>query len=218
MKNLIWISTMALGCMALLPACNGASIEGAWVEPVPGMENMQQGFVLEPDGTASSINMATLQYESWKKEGDVLILAGKSIGNHQTIAFSDTLVIQDLSDKTLLLEKNGTVYSYSRSDEAQTSQTALPAQQKETISVKGELIIAHEVRSFVADGDTVCYWVIDKTGELYKQYDELTKGQKNGVPVHAELEVRDMGKSQEGFAAEYDGVYEVVKIDKLSAK
>ena len=27
-----------------------------------------------------------------------------------------------------------------------------------------------------------------------------------------------MGKSQEGFAAEYDGVYEVVKIDKLSAK
>lgn len=34
MKNLIWISTMALGCMALLPACNGASIEGAWVEPV----------------------------------------------------------------------------------------------------------------------------------------------------------------------------------------
>lgn len=116
------------------------------------------------------------------------------------------------------LYKNGTVYSYSRSDEAQTSQTALPAQQKETISVKGELIIAHEVRSFVADGDTVCYWVIDKTGELYKQYDELTKGQKNGVPVHAELEVRDMGKSQEGFAAEYDGVYEVVKIDKLSAK
>lgn len=100
MKNLIWISTMALGCMALLPACNGASIEGAWVEPVPGMENMQQGFVLEPDGTASSINMATLQYESWKKEGDVLILAGKSIGNHQTIAFSDTLVIKDLSDKT----------------------------------------------------------------------------------------------------------------------
>ena len=75
----------------------------------------------------------------------------------------------------------------------------MPAQQKETISVKGELIIAHEVRSFVADGDTVCYWVIDKTGELYKQYDELTKGQKNGVPVHAELEVRDMGKSQEGF-------------------
>ena len=88
MKNLIWISTMALGCMALLPACNGASIEGAWVEPVPGMENMQQGFVLEPDGTASSINMATLQYESWKKEGDVLILAGKS---HEHIAIRKML-------------------------------------------------------------------------------------------------------------------------------
>lgn len=218
MKILIWIGTMALGSMALLTACNGASIEGAWVEPVPGMENMQQGFVLEPDGTASSINMATLQYESWKKKGDVLILFGKSIGNHQTIDFSDTLIIKDLSDNMLLLERNGSVYSYSRADDVQHAQTVLPVQQKETIAVKGELIIAHEVRSFVADGDTTCYWVVDKTGELYDKYDELTKGQKNGTPVHAELEVRDMGKSQEGFAADYDGVYEVVKVGRLSAE
>lgn len=87
MKNLIWISTMALGCMALLPACNGASIEGAWVEPVPGMENMQQGFVLEPDGTASSINMATLQYESWKKRGIYLFSPVKVLATTRRLLF-----------------------------------------------------------------------------------------------------------------------------------
>ena len=60
--------------------------------------------------------------------------------------------------------------------------------------------------------------VIDKTGELARQYDELTGGVKNGTPVYAELEVIDMGKSDEGFAAEYDGVYQVEKIQKLAVK
>ena len=54
--------TAVLGMVALT-ACNNASIEGSWVEPVPGMSGMQQGFVLDGDGSASSINMATLKYE-----------------------------------------------------------------------------------------------------------------------------------------------------------
>ena len=58
--------TAVLGMVALT-ACNNASIEGSWVEPVPGMPGMQQGFVLDGDGSASSINMATLKYEAWKK-------------------------------------------------------------------------------------------------------------------------------------------------------
>ena len=53
--------TAVLGMVALT-ACNNASIEGSWVEPVPGMPGMQQGFVLDGDGSASSINMATLKY------------------------------------------------------------------------------------------------------------------------------------------------------------
>lgn len=44
-------------------SCNQTNIEGCWVEPVPGIPGMQQGFTLEADGKASSINMATLQYE-----------------------------------------------------------------------------------------------------------------------------------------------------------
>ena len=50
----------------LFMACSGASIEGSWVEPVPGMEHMLQGIKIESGGKASSINMATLQYETWE--------------------------------------------------------------------------------------------------------------------------------------------------------
>ena len=56
--------TAVLGMVAL-NACNNASIEGSWVEPVPGMPRMQQGFVLDGDGSASSINMATLKSVSY---------------------------------------------------------------------------------------------------------------------------------------------------------
>ncbi len=48
-------------------SCNGqAKIEGTWLEPIPGMENRLQGFKLEDNGKASSVNMATLLYDSWK--------------------------------------------------------------------------------------------------------------------------------------------------------
>lgn len=49
------------------------------------MPQLKQGFVLEADGKASSVNMATLVYGSWKLEGRRLILSGRSLGNRQTI-------------------------------------------------------------------------------------------------------------------------------------
>ena len=50
-----------------LVACNDVTIEGSWVEPVPGISNLKQGFTLEANGSASSINMATLKYEKCYK-------------------------------------------------------------------------------------------------------------------------------------------------------
>lgn len=49
-------------------ACGGNGIEGEWVESVPGMETQMQGVNLEKGGKASSINMATLQYEKGKRK------------------------------------------------------------------------------------------------------------------------------------------------------
>ena len=93
-------------------ACSGNSIEGGWVEPVHGMENQMQGVNLEKGGKASSINMATLQYESWEKQGDKLILSGKSIGNHETGSFTDTLVIEKLTENELTLKKGSLSINY----------------------------------------------------------------------------------------------------------
>lgn len=79
----------------------------------------------------------------------------------------------------------------------------------------GTLIIGHEVRSFRPENDSLDYWIIDKTGRLSQEYDQITGGIKNGIPIQAELEVIDVGKSDEGFAAEYDGTYHVTKIIRL---
>lgn len=99
----------------LISACSGGSaIEGEWVEPVPGMADQVQGVNLEKSGKASSINMATLQYEKWERNGDDLILSGKSIGNHETISFSDTLKIEKLTDSELCLRKGSWTINYKR--------------------------------------------------------------------------------------------------------
>ena len=199
----------------LLTACNEASIEGAWVQPVPGMEQMSQGIKIEAGGKASSINMATLQYETWEKKGDQLVLTGNSIGNRQTLLFSDTWTIEKLTSDSLIICQGDYVQRYARGNEVKTGDD-VPASvltpTKKSFVVKGQLIIGHEVRSFVPEGDSIDYWIYDDSDELYQKYDELTKGTKNGKPVSVELEVVDMGKAEDGFAAEYTSVYEVVKV------
>lgn len=95
-------------------ACDGNSIEGKWVEPIPGMENQVQGICLEKGGKAYSINMATLQYESWEKKNNMLVLTGKSIGNHETGSFSDTLVIEKLTKDELTLKKGNLTINYTK--------------------------------------------------------------------------------------------------------
>ena len=73
-----------------------------------------QGVNLEIGGKASSINMATLQYEKWEKKGNMLILSGKSIGNHETISFTDTLTIEELTENKLTLKKGSLTINYQK--------------------------------------------------------------------------------------------------------
>ena len=204
---------------AVLIACSSeAGIEGNWVEPVPGMENMTQGFSLKADGKASSINMTTLQYDAWKQEGGRLILSGKSIGNGITIPVSDTFVVEKLTPDSLILKKQLLTLKYSRAETAGETvpMAKLVPAKKLSFVTEGTLVFAHETRSFTPSGSPVSYWVVDKTGKLSEDYDRLTGGVKNGTPVYAELEVVDMGKSDEGFAKSYESVYQVVKINGLS--
>lgn len=185
--------------------CSNDSLVGEWVEPVPGMANEVQGFRLEKGGKASSINMATLQYDTWAKQGNELILAGKSIGNRQTIQFSDTMEICRITSDTLIIKRGSLnmVYTRKGTDEVVSENVQ---------TVKGKLVIGHEVRMFVAENGIAEYWVVDKSGKLKSEYERITTGEKSYTPVYVEMKVKDLGKSDEGFAAAYAGVYEVVDI------
>lgn len=177
-----------------------------------GLPGIEQGFTLEEGGKAASVNMATLQYEAWRLQGSSLILTGKSIGNGQTIAFTDTLTVAALTQDSLTLKKGTLTLSFARKTDG-GKEEATPA--TEIFPASGTLIIGPEVRSFQPDGDPNTYWIVDRTGTLYQKYDCATGGTKNGIPVHARLQVEDLGKSADGFARDYPSVYAVHRIDTL---
>lgn len=84
------------------------------------------------------------------------------------------------------------------------------------ITCSGRLVMGHEAYSFTPDGDTLSYWVVDRSGELKKRYEEaLPADAKPYTPVSAKLKVKMLGPSSEGFAAEYDGVVEVQAIIRV---
>lgn len=78
------------------------------------MENMEQGITLEKDGKASSVNMATLQYKSWKQDGKKLLLQGTSIGNGVSIEFTDTMNIEKVTQDSLILKRGNFMLKYKR--------------------------------------------------------------------------------------------------------
>ena len=84
------------------------------MQPVPGLPHLQQGLILGADGKAESVDMSTLQYETWHRQGDTLVLTGQSIGNHQTVSFSDTLRIHSLSADSLVLQKRNLRMEFTR--------------------------------------------------------------------------------------------------------
>lgn len=178
---------------------------GLWVESVPGM-NMVQGVALKEGGEAHSINMATLLYEHWECNGSELLLTGKSAGNHQTIAFTDTLKIEKVSADSLILMRGKTRIAYRKSIE-ECGFSAFPGKK-----LHGTVTIAPEVRTFRPDGTTTDYWIIDKSGYLQAKYKETE------VPewkVEAELELKEVADPTAEFAKNYAGTYEVMRVISL---
>lgn len=107
-----------------------------------------------------------------------------------------------------------TLSACSQKEAAQT--TAPAAETDSTYTVSGQLVIAHEVRAFTADGDTTEQWIIDKSGKLISDYRSLTgDGVEKATPVKAVLKVKNLGKLDDGFAADYDNALEVVEIVSL---
>lgn len=100
----------------LLASCASrqAEITGCWVQPVPGQPGAMQGIRLLPGGGAESVNMNTLVYTEWSRNGNVLTLRGKSIGNKNSSVFTTQAVITSLTDGKLELEAGGQKDAYTR--------------------------------------------------------------------------------------------------------
>lgn len=102
---------MAVCSLAACKPKSDASLAGYWVTPIIGQDAFKEGFSLNADGSASSINSATLKITKWSSKGNSLILQGESIGNSQTSVFSDTLEIVKAADgKTTIKSKDGRVW------------------------------------------------------------------------------------------------------------
>lgn len=84
-------------------------IQGEWVEPNPINAQEVQGFALNPNGTANSINMATLVMKNWNLDNNTLLLQYQSIGNKQTFDGTDTLNVVKLNADSLVLSENGNI-------------------------------------------------------------------------------------------------------------
>lgn len=90
-------------------AWDQCKLTGIWLEQMPAHPNLVQGIRLAGDGNAESIGSATLTYDSWelltRPEQDRcrLVLHGHSIGNRQTLDFSDTLDILVCTPDSLVL-------------------------------------------------------------------------------------------------------------------
>jgi hypothetical protein len=113
---------IVLMACAVLASCGKKEIAptGSWVAPISGMEPFQWGFTLNADGTASSINSASLQYKTWKRMKDRLIVEGESLGNKVTVPASDTFLIKEEDGKIVSLSGTGAnpaIYTFAASTE-----------------------------------------------------------------------------------------------------
>lgn len=90
---------------------------GSWIEDNAQESNSEvMGFVLNADGTASSINSATLVYKKWKVVNDKLILTSISMGNHQLSIDNDSLLISSYNNKKLFLKRGTQDLCYAKTD------------------------------------------------------------------------------------------------------
>lgn len=92
---------------------------GRWTMTDPVDPDAVMGVEIEVEGQAQSINMATLLYTSWKLTGEPgkIELKGQSLGNGQTLDFTQTGVISKSADGGYTLTIEGTETVYTKSNE-----------------------------------------------------------------------------------------------------
>lgn len=111
MKKYVLLLLLVISAMSC--SKESGSITGSWVTDMPDQPQHKQGFTLKDDGKAVAINLGAMTYEKWEKQGDLLIISGKS-GTEDQKDMIDTLKIISVADSTLILEKDGQKFTYSK--------------------------------------------------------------------------------------------------------
>jgi hypothetical protein len=89
------------------------TLVGSWVEPVPGRPQDLQGFRLDENGQAESINMKTLRYQKWRVEGNRLIFTVKNIVNSWSSSEDESYTFSFCEEK-LCLTAGGITQAYKK--------------------------------------------------------------------------------------------------------
>ena len=180
---------------------------GKFEEVKSGREGVRR-FVMVPEG-----NYAIEIEARMKSEPVPASCNGWGIGNSGKRYFEvyeshpDKAVFVEIGQDAPLFDENSIIFSGAK---ALSHNKELS--KDELYTLKGTVVIGHEVRSFKPENRDDEYWLVDKTGALTDFYDKATQGQKNGNPVKAVLKVEYNGKWEDGFAADYAGVFFVREI------
>jgi len=89
-------------------------MHGTWLQPNPINEKEVQGFKLNKDGSAESINMATLIYRNWWINDQHLYLVRESKGNKQTITDTIVFPVLHVTDQELILKDRDRTVNYKK--------------------------------------------------------------------------------------------------------
>lgn len=88
---------------------------GDWTMPDPIDKTKKMGITLGVNGAAGSINMASLQYKHWDLStiaDSVILIQSESMGNGQTIALTDTMVVNlKATPATMTVKGTDVVYT-----------------------------------------------------------------------------------------------------------
>lgn len=181
-------------------------------EEIKSMKKGVRKFIMVPDG-----DYATIINEKMQSEPVPAPCNGWGVGNSGKRYFEihdsnpDKAIFIEIGQDAPLFDENSISFSGST-----ISQLNGEMSKDELYTLKGTLTIGHEVRSFKPEGSSEEYWIVDKTDSLNDIYDKATKERKNGKPLQAVLKVEYNGKWNDGFAADYSGVFFVREIINLN--
>lgn len=104
-KRLLALAVAA--CMVSCCKTEDIDLAGTWIRFEANRSGWGHGMKLDPDGTASEINVWGVILDSWEKDGDKLIIKGKNVQHRIALPFTDTLIIDKKSTRDSIILRQG---------------------------------------------------------------------------------------------------------------